>query len=315
MDKGDRNKFLQCVAAIAAVLLAAGCSDSGEHQIQVTSVQSQSVISKSASAESRKVELSNIAPKAGMCAGWQKYLAEGLNHYEVASCLRAKALKDREGAVQEAIEMSEWDIKETGYSDLKQLIFSLAKYPEAGSLEKRLRALDLLPNEPDEYSNLHEAVTAADYLTTIGNTYGFDTETGMFPNDHHLLLGEIAAQSGLVNVEFSEIPPSSHESENEPYKLAASTNGKIYHRKAKNYGDWYDVDAVLSLLNEIAKDRNSQTRFVSLPTEDQSSIILIIEEQKLRELLNEGVIQLASSELAMELGKVFEERVQNSIVQ
>jgi hypothetical protein len=224
MDKKIKNKYLQGISGLLVGLLVAGCSDSDEHKNRSTSAPRQSVIPQAESIENQIVKLPNVAQKEDMCAGWRRSLAKGRNQDEVAYCLRMKAWKDRVGAVQEAVAMSKWDIKETDNSDLRQLVFTLANYPEAGSLVKRLRALSLLPNEPDEYNNLNKALTAADYLKEMGNIYWFDTETGMFPNDHHLLLGAIAEKSDLIDANFTEVPPSSYESDSEPYKLTASIN-------------------------------------------------------------------------------------------
>jgi hypothetical protein len=54
---------------------------------------------------------------------------------------------------------------------------------------------------------------------------------------------------------------------------------------------------------------------VSLPTGDQTSIIWIVKENKLKELVKEGLIHIVSPELSMEIGKDFEERVKKYIVE
>lgn len=310
MDKQTRN----IIAGLSISLFAVGCGDSGEQESKLVPVSNQTATSQAGSVEDQLAKLPNAAPLEGMCAGWRRNLAEGRNQNQVAYCLRTKALKDRIGATQEANEMSAWEIKETNHSDLKQLISSLSKYPEAGSLEKRLRELSLLPNQPNEYNNLDKALTATDYLTELGNIHWFDTETGMFPNNHDFLLQTVSEKSDIPDIIFNEVPPSSYDSDSEPYQLTASINGKSYHRKAQNYGDWYDVDAVLSLLNGIAVDQGRQSRFVSLPTGDQTSIIWVVNEDNLRQLVDEGLVQIGSPELSMQIGKEFEERVKDNFI-
>lgn len=309
-----KNKTVRNIAAMSIGLLLISCNKPNEEKTEVASSSNQPAVNQTISFEDQIASLPNTEPLEGMCAGWRRSLAAGRNQNEVEHCLRIKASKDRNGAIQEANEMSEWEIKETDSSELKQLISSLSKFPEIGSLERRLRELSLLPKEPGEYSNLDKALTAADYLTELGNVYWFDTETGMFPNDHHLLLKEIADQSDLSEISFSEVPPSDYDADNEPYQITASINGKTYNKKAENLGDWYDVGAVLSLLNEIALDQGRQSRFVPLPTGDQTSIIWIVEEANLTKLLKDGLVQVGSPELSMQIGKEFEERVKKELV-
>ncbi len=253
-------------------------------------------------------ESDDTAPREGSCVGWRNSLAKGSRTDDVEYCLREKALRDRPAAVEEAKVLLGWKIKEeVGYSQLKPLLAALTGYPEAGSLKDHLSDLSLLPNPPDsEYSALDEALTAADYLGELGNIYWFDVETGMFPNEHDYLLAAVAALSGLKDARFSEKPPADYEAENEPYLLSAEFQGKSYRQEAKNYGDWYDVHAVLKLLNRIAVDQKIPERFVTLPTGDQTAIIWVVDKEVLAQLLKEGLITLSRAELSMQEGKIFE---------
>lgn len=264
--------------------------------------------------QNKLAALPDHAPEEGMCAGWQQSLAKGRKQHQVAYCLRSKALKDRSAAVQEATELMGWDIKSTDDSDLKPLITALAKYPEPGALEARLRDLSLLPNKPGEYSNLNNALTAADYLSELGNIYWFDAETGMFPNEHDVLLSAISELSDLGDVTFTEVPPSSWESDNEPYRINATIDGSSYSQVAENYGDWYDIGAVLTLLNRIALEQGRKSRFVSLPTGDQTAIVWVVEYKKLMQLIDEGLIQMSAAELSMQTGKAAEEAMKKELL-
>lgn len=255
------------------------------------------------------VGLPDTAPADGMCAGWQKSLAKGRRLDEVESCLRKKALNDRPGAVEEARELMGWEIREDSYSELKPLIAALAGYPEAGNLEHYLRSLSLLPNESGEYSRFDEALTASDYLRELGNIHWFDVETGMFPNQHDLLLRDLAALGDLGEITFSETPPSGFDSDDQPYVLGAEVNGTLYQRKAENYGDWYDLEAVLLLLNQVAVDQSANSRFVTLATYDQTAIVWAVDDQVLNQLIDKGLVSLSPAERSMQTGKAFEAAV------
>jgi hypothetical protein len=255
------------------------------------------------------VELSDAPPKEGSCVGWRKSLAKGSRAGEVEYCLRELALRDRPKAVEEANLLLDWRIKEeAGYSQLKPLLAALSRYPQAGSLKDYLSGLDLLPNPPGEYSRLDQALTASDYISELGNIHWFDVETGMFPNNHDYLLAEIAALSGLKEARFTEQPPQSYEADNEPYLLSAEFRGQSYQQQGENHGDWYDLNAVLLLLNRMAVDQKMGDRFMVLPTGDQTAIVWVVDKETLTQLLKEGLISLSPVGLSMQEGKAFEEQ-------
>lgn len=280
-------------------LLFSGCGESSNE--------------KAESVANPTIGLSDVPPAEGMCVGWRMSLVMGRHVDDVEHCLRQKALRDRPEAVEEANQMIGWEIKENSFSELMPLIAALSKYPEAGSLKDFLRAQSLLPNEPDEYSQLDKALTASDYLRELGNIYWFDAETGTFPNHHDYLLEQIAALSDLKDIDFAEEPPSDYEAENEPYLLKAEVMGKSYQKEAVNYGDWYDIGAVLMLLNRIAVEQSAESRFVTLPTGDQTAIIWVVENQILTSLLDEGLVRLSPEELSMQTGKAFEVEVKKEL--
>lgn len=291
--------YMRYAAVFALIVVLTACSDNAPGN--------DSSMNPAASAPT----LADIAPVEGMCAGWRRSLAQGRHVNKVEACLRQKALDNRPEAVKEATAMVDWDIDGKGDSELEPLITALSQYPEPGSLERYLASQSLLPNAPGEYHRLDQALTASDYLRDKGNIHWFDVETGMFPNYHDELLAEVARLSDLGEVRFTEKPPSDYDAYEEPYRLKAVVAGKTYRQEAENHGDWYDLHAVLMLLNRIALDQSSQSRFVTLPTGDQTAIIWVVEEQKLARLVGEGLVSLSPAELSMQTGKAFEAEVRN----
>ncbi len=256
--------------------------------------------------------LTDNPPAEGMCAGWRKSLAIGRRIHDVEYCLREKALRDRPAAVAEAEVLLGWQITEDDYSMLKPVLMALSNYPQPGSLEQYLTEQSLLPNLPDEYSQLEVALTVSDFVSVLGNIYWLDVETGVFPNNHDYLLAGVAALSELHQAQFTEQPPNDYDAGDEPYLLRAQFRGKSYQQAAENYGDWYDVSAVLRLLNRIAVDQALDDRFMSLPTGDQTAIIWVVGAQKLTQLQTEGLIRLSAAELSMQTGKAFEQEVREN---
>lgn len=145
-------------------------------------------------------------------------------------------------------------------------------------------------------------LSAADYL------YGFDTETGMFPNQHDSLLRRLARLAGstLQDVVFEERYPADDQG---PYRLSAYADGSVYRLEAQNYGDWYDVQAVLQLLQRVADDRRLDVAFVPLASGDQMSLVLAGPNAAVNAAFERGLLQRAEPEQAMESGKAFEAEV------
>lgn len=291
-----KGMFLVCLMS----LLSAGCD-------KAPSQASSTVTTPTAELAS------NAPPTAGSCVGWQQDLARGKHTYDVETCLRDKAHKDRLAAVTDAQSMRDWIIQDNAYSQLAPLITALTRFPEEDGLENYLRELALLPNEPGEYSSLDRALTASEYLGELGNVYWFDVETGMFPNEHDYLLKQVALLSDLREVSFTEVPPPDYTGDDEPYLLKAQLGDTTWQQRAENYGDWYDLTAVLSLLNRIALDQGSRYRFVTLPTGDQTAIIWAVENDVLTRLTEEALVQISPEEASMQTGKAFDEAMLKSL--
>ena len=273
----------------------------------------ESATPANASKKATEPTLTDSPPAEGSCAGWQKSLTRGRRADDVQYCLHTKAREDRDAAIAEARLMVDWEIKDNDYSELLPLLAALTKYPKPGSLETYLRELELLPNKPDESTRLDTAITVSDYVSELGNIHWFDAETGTFPNNHDYLLHEVAALSQLKDARFSETAPSDYNADDEPYQLSAEINGKTYQQTAENYGDWYDIGAVIALLNKVAVDQNIGSRFTLLPTQDQTAIIWVVDAQSLHTLHQQGLVKLGAADLSMLTGKAFEEEVKKSL--
>lgn len=145
-------------------------------------------------------------------------------------------------------------------------------------------------------------------LMQAGYLYGFDTETGTFPNGHDSLLRRLAllASPTLGDVVFEERYPQDDEG---PYQLLAYVDGAVYQREAMNYGDWYDVDAVLDLLGRIIREQRLDISLVTLETGDQTALVLAGPTPAVQALIEAKRVTLATSTDAMDSGKAFEAEV------
>jgi hypothetical protein len=126
-----------------------------------------------------------------------------------------------------------------------------------------------------------------------------------------MLLIELASLAGpaLSGALFEEIPPSENQMDTGAYLLAAYVDGKRYRVRAENHGDWYDLSAVLGLLNTVLRDRHSDLRYVSLPSGGQIAHVTVAPTAALQSTVATGLLRLDSPSAAEATGKEFERRV------
>jgi hypothetical protein len=112
---------------------------------------------------------------------------------------------------------------------------------------------------------------------------------------------------------FEEQAPDEDESDSMPYQLFVYAGDKRYHTQAENLGDWYDIDAVLRLMNAVMEDRKSAARFTSLATEDQTMIIVAAPPAVVAKAAKDGLLKLGDAGEATRAGKEFEEQVRKTL--
>ncbi len=178
------------------------------------------------------------------------------------------------------------------------------------ALVARLRALKLLP----EGAQL-EGSTAGDLLVSAGRAHCFDTETGQFPNEHDSLLRSLAALAGdgLKGAMFEEIPLGGPDDDESPYRLLAYLGGERFEVRARNLGDWYDVEATIGLLNAVARARGVDVRWLVLESGDQTATVVAGPEGALRIAVAEKLLRVGGADQAMDAGKSFEEEVMRKL--
>jgi hypothetical protein len=219
---------------------------------------------------------------------------------KAADCLVTLALRDRVEAV--AIAKTSDRTPDDRYTNIAK---ALVAYPAAGALEKYLASLGVTPSKKGAITPI---VTLYDAFVEYGRIDHFDTETGNVPNEHDALLARLAklATPVLDGVVFEEIAPKNDVG---PYSLRAYMDDKRYTLAANNNGDWYDMEAVIGLLNALAIERKSDMRFVVLPTHDQTARVFAAPALAVGQMVADGAIQIEDANAAMKDGKAFEDQV------
>jgi len=144
-------------------------------------------------------------------------------------------------------------------------------------------------------------------LTLAGHAWWFDVETDRYPNYHDSLMRNLASLVSPVLDEtvFEEVAPPMAE-ESVPYRLTVYVAGKRLRAEARNLGDWYDVEAVLNLMNAAMKEIHSDIRFIPLPTGDQSLVILGAPESAINRAIQARLIRPGDAGDVERAGKKFE---------
>ncbi len=222
-----------------------------------------------------------------------------------AECLRTLASSDRASALR-LVGLYGDRLKKNG-DGVGVLTRTLLAFPDGG-VQARLVADGLLPVNANALEQ--RDVTVERMLEESGRVLPFDVETGMFPNQHHVLLTKLAQLTpALSDVVFDEIAPLEEQMDDGPYELRAWVGGKRYSVTAQNNGDWYDVTATLGLLNALLLTKQSDERFVVLPSDGQIASAMVAPLPALEALVKDGLLEIGASEEAMNGGKEFEEKV------
>lgn len=155
---------------------------------------------------------------------------------------------------------------------------------------------------------------AVEILIVAGHAHWFDVETGMYPNQHDILMRNLAVlvTPELDGAVFEEIEPLDEEARS-PYRVQAYWRGKLYQRYAENHGDWYDVEAVLSLMNTMLRRAKSNTRFHMLATDDQTAVVVAASQRTIANAFSKKLLKKGAANQAMDTGKEFEDQVLRSL--
>lgn len=170
----------------------------------------------------------------------------------------------------------------------------------------------------DRVAALDPAKQAGDDAETLlqeaGYAYWFDTETGMYPNEHDSLMRALAERvsPALDDAVFEEIPPAA-DAEDAPYLLRAYVGGQRYSVRADNLGDWYDVSAVLRLMNRVLSDLGREERLVVLASGGQDVVVVGAPQSVLDAAFAQGVLRSGAPMEAIESGKAFEREVRDAV--
>jgi hypothetical protein len=156
-----------------------------------------------------------------------------------------------------------------------------------------------------------------EFLLAGGCGLMFDAESGELPCRHDRLLQDFAAASDgafrpeAVHQEWLQQDEDDFERE---YLLKFVHQGSLYTGRMRNYGDWYDVERVLEIVNRALSDAGVAQRFVAVGTGDQTAAFVCADPAKFRPLAGKFHLPLSDNPAAaMQTGQEFEGRLREQL--
>jgi hypothetical protein len=141
---------------------------------------------------------------------------------------------------------------------------------------------------------------------------GFDCEASTVPVDYVDLIDrliEISRDTFEVEA-ISQQPPTNATD----YEIQFVHGDKVYHFKARDLGDWYDVGPVIQTLNRALCDAGRAERFVLLYSGGQGCLVTFVPEPAFRHVARELCLPLEDDYLAaVNRGMAYEQHVRDSL--
>ncbi|PQO39019.1 hypothetical protein C5Y96_03900 [Blastopirellula marina] len=168
------------------------------------------------------------------------------------------------------------------------------------------------PKEID-FNNPYELIGALAFAEIV---VMFDAESGQIPCDHAQLLFDFARASRGKFAPEAPVQFWLRKAEDDydgPYIVQFISDGRLFRCGAENYGDWYDVQAVMNLANFTLTETGHAERFISLESSGQFVSLVFADPAKFFPLAEKYRIPLAEdASQAMQKGIEFEQRVRES---
>jgi hypothetical protein len=185
-----------------------------------------------------------------------------------AFCFRRLAALDRERAASAAtVRIAAANVPLLGLPAVgdpppyvSRLEHELRLFPSDSAVRTALAAAGI-HREP-EAAWMPHPVTMAEALSARRHAFSVDPESGSFPTPHDVLLRRLArlVSPALDEVVFEQVPPDQTQMAVGRYTLRAFVDGRYVETFARNYGDFYDLEATVGFVNALLVRRGALDR-------------------------------------------------------
>ena len=180
-----------------------------------------------------------------------------LDDWTREACLHRMARIDWAAAASLAGELR----NDGGIPDVVQ---TLVAFPEPGQLERILRSTGVLPDHPDPERVDTLAITLPARLSRYGRLHWFEPGIAGDPGMMEWVLYECAAREPVLAEAVFEVawrPADPYADQTEASRTAVFVDGTEYRFELAPFDDLDAVEKLVGLLNTVASERGSSTRF------------------------------------------------------
>ncbi|WP_224372461.1 hypothetical protein [Hyalangium versicolor] len=186
---------------------------------------------------------------------------------------------------------------------LQEAFAVLTRFPSIEARDAWAREKGLLPTESPVPSSELPPVPLLGRMYQVRRALYFFASRGKRPTApvrHDVLLVALAwsVRPALQDVVFEELAPPEDASLGElvgDYTLRAYADGERFSLTARNLGDYWDMGAVLALLNQVLEARGSPIRFAAEDKPNSVFALLFGPEAALREAHALGMLHLGDA--------------------
>lgn len=183
--------------------------------------------------------------------------------------------------------------------------------------QELLKPLDDRSDAAIEEDYIEPAMSLEDALEQANVLMWWDAEAGQMPVGHDDLLTAMAAASNDYfrprHISEKWLQRDGDEMD-APYRVQFIHHDKLFRVEARNFGAWYDVEAVIAAANTAMEHTGRPERFIPLNGGDQYAMILFADPKALAPLAKKYGLQLdATADGARQRGLAFEAKVLDSM--
>jgi hypothetical protein len=172
---------------------------------------------------------------------------------------------------------------------LRQAVHFHARYASRQAALESLRGMgfELRPQADERWT------TGEDLLGSSVHAVHFDPETGQWPNEHDHLARQLSRPiaKAMQGVMFEELAEE-NEAGVSSYQLRAYFDGVVFEVAPADNGDWYDVPAVVGLVNAVLKRRGAKERVAITSLWGNDATVIAAQGAAIARAREEGWLEL-----------------------
>lgn len=208
----------------------------------------------------------------------QQILVNWYSKFNLSEFIQLVRMNIKSGSLQEKL-IKLFTIENKTFDDIQKDLLDF------GIINQPISTSQIEEYKKDEFASddLNDIYTVLEISKLIVN---FDTEASTIPVDYDNLLNSfIGISCNKVNKVDSYLQVNFDEkSESTQYRFFVHFKEKCYVMIPEDFGDWYDVETFVKLLNIITNEAKTKEKYISIGTGDQTATFIFTEMEKYKNL-------------------------------